>query len=226
MSTSKVVVFPLALAALVIAVCVGCGEPPPVDNSLLTGDPCEPPCWQGLTPGESTLEDVNEFMRTSGFVSPLTVFRGRITRGGEAVGVSIRWDSMNGRGGGDFAIEDGVLKDMFIYPSYHLTLEDLIDRYGPPEKLHVMVTGLHVPALEVTLFYPSYGFTADLELPVDEPVLRPESSIVRLWHSRAGPLETFIELGISYLGSYLGTSPEQWSESLRDWPGYGAIEVP
>jgi len=224
MSKTIVVVSCLAVTALLVAACFFCQTP--VDRSLLTGEPCAPPCWQGLTPGESTLEDVSEFMRTSGFVSPLTVFHGRITRGGEVVGVSIQWDSTNGRGGGDFAIEDGVLKDMFIYPSYHLTLEDLVERYGPPEKFHVMVTGPHVPLLQVTLFYPSYGFTASLELPVDEPVLRPESSIIQVWYSQAGSLETFIERGISYLGSFLGTTPEQWSESLRDWPGYGAIEVP
>jgi hypothetical protein len=204
------------------------GTPGPLALSLLTGEPCEPPCWQGLTPGESTEQDVYEFVQTSELVDRCGgIFCSDITTAAAGViGVSIQWGSTHGRGGGDFNIQDGVLEDMFIYPSYHLTLEDLIERYGPPDKFHVMVTGLHVPALEVTLFYPSYGFTADLELPVDEPVLRPESSIVRLWHSRAGPLETFIELGISYLGSYLGTSPEQWSESLRDWPGYGAIEVP
>ncbi|HUW14593.1 MAG TPA: hypothetical protein VM537_33040, partial [Anaerolineae bacterium] len=59
----------VVLGVLILGLCVGCGEPPPpVDTSLLTGEPCEPPCWQGLTPGESTEEDVAEFMKATRFV--------------------------------------------------------------------------------------------------------------------------------------------------------------
>ncbi len=47
----------LLLGLWMITLCAGCGEPPPLDTSLLTGDPCEPPCWQGLTPGVPSYED-------------------------------------------------------------------------------------------------------------------------------------------------------------------------
>jgi hypothetical protein len=230
MPATKLVASVAALAAWVIAACVGCGEPPAVDMSLLTGEPCEPPCWQGLTPGSSTEEEANEFLRTSELVDQATLYQAELTRGsGEVVGVSIQWRSTAPRSSNvdsnDFAIEGGVLKNMIIYPDYDLTLESLLQRYGPPEKFHVMVTGRHVPSLRVTLFYPAHGFTASLELPVDDARLRPESTVIQVWYSKAGPLETFIELGVGYLGSYLGSTPEQWSESLRDWQGYGAIEL-
>ena len=220
----------LCFALLIAAICSGCGEPPPLDMGLLTGEPCEPPCFRGLTPGVSTHEEVNQFVRTSGFVNPQTLFRSGVYRGGERVGLSIQWRSTAARSGNvdsnEFLIEGGVLRNMFVYPDYDLTLERLLQRYGSPQKFNVMVTGRHVPLLRVTLFYPARGFTASLELPVDEPVLRPESTVIQVWYSEAGPLETFIERGISYLGSYLGSIPEQWLESLRDWQGYGAIEVP
>ena len=212
---------------LILGLCVSCAEPPPSEMSLLTGDPCEPPCWQGLTPGSSTKDDVNEFLETSRFVDRDSVFRSDVTTASAGVvGVSIQWRSTAARSRGvdsnEFVIEGGVLKYIFVYPDYDLTLESLLQRYGPPDKFHVMVTGRHVPLLGVTLFYPAYGFTASLELPVDEAQLRPESTVVQVWYSEAAPLETFIELGIGYLGS----TPDQWLESLRDWQGYGAIEVP
>ena len=220
----------LCLALVIAAISSGCGEPPPLDTSLLTGEPCEPPCWQGLTAGQSTEDDVLEFIQSSRFVHTRTIYRAAVSRGGQVVGASIQWRSTGARSRNvdstEFLIEGGVLRNMFVYPDYDLTLESLLQRYGSPQKFNVMVTGRHVPLLRVTLFYPARGFTASLELPVDEPVLRPESTVIQVWYSEAGPLETFIERGISYLGSYLGSIPEQWLESLRDWQGYGAIEVP
>jgi len=231
MATQRRVATGLVWAGLLsLGLGVGCAGPPPIEMSLLTGDPCEPPCWQGLTPGQSTEDDVLEFLRSSRFVDTRTIYRAALSRGGQVVGTSIQWRSTAARrsnvDNNDFAIEGGVLRDMIIYPDYDVTLESLLQRYGPPDKFHVMVTGRHVPELRVTLFYPTRGFTATLELPADELVLRPETNVIQVWYSEAGPLETFIELGISYVGTYLGTTPEQWSQSLRDWPGYGAIEVP
>ena len=231
MATQRGVATGLVWAGLLsLGLCVGCAGPPPVEMSLLTGDPCEPPCWQGLTPGQSTEADVREFLRSSRFADTRTIYRAALSRGGQVVGTSIQWRSTAARSSNvdsnDFAIEGGVLRDMIIYPDYDVTLESLLQRYGPPDKFHVMVTGRHVPALRVTLFYPARGFTATLELPADQLVLRPETTVIQVWYSEAGPLETFIELGISYLGTYLGTTPEQWSQSLRDWQGYGVIEVP
>jgi hypothetical protein len=216
----------LTLLLSILGVSVGCGESPPVDTSLLTGEPCQPPCWQGLTPGLSTQEEVNEFTRTSGFVNAQTLYPGRLSRGGQRVGVSMQWRSTTGRGSGSnsFAIEDGVLKYIIIYPDYDLTLENLIDRYGTPGKFRVIIAGSGLPYLGVTLFYPTHGFTATVELPIDDAQLLPESIVSRVWYFQAAPLERFIELGCEV--GFLGSTPEKWLESLRDWQGYGAIEIP
>jgi hypothetical protein len=230
MDTSREISLPalgvLTVVALLACACTGCGEPPPLDTSFLTGDPCEPPCWQGLTPGQSTEDEVLEFIRSSRLVDTRTFYRAKLSRGGEVVGASIQWRSTAARSinvhSNEFVVEGGLLKYVFVYPDYDLTLESLLQRYGSPEKFHVMLTGLHVPSLRVTLFYPLRGFTAALELPIDEPVLRADSRVAQVWYSKPGPLSTFIDLGSSYLGS----TPEQWLESLREWQGYGVIEVP
>ena len=164
----------------------GCGEPPPVDTSLLTGEPCEPPCWQGLTPGESTLQEVNEFVRTAGFVNPQTLFRSGVYRGGERVGLSIEWGSAAGRGRGynDFIVESGVLKYIIIYPDYDLSLERLFERYGPPEKYVANLRGVERRWVEVTLYYPTHGFTVELVRRYDDTTLtlKPESRVASVWY--------------------------------------------
>ena len=181
--------------------------------SLLTGEPCEPPCWQGLTPGESTLQEVNEFVRTAGFVNPQTLFRSGVSRDGQRVGVSIEWASAAGRGRGynDFIVEGGVLKHITIYPDYDLTLERLFERYGPPEKYATSLLSFVRLDVEVTLFYPTHGFTVDLVLPYDDRTLQPESRVVSVWYFRAAPLERFLEL--RYEAGYGALQTIGWNPS-------------
>ncbi len=219
----------LCMALLIAATSHGCGEPPPLDMSLLTGEPCEPPCWQGLIPGESTEEDVAEFMSTTRFVDTRSVRRGsytRSTRGGEEVaGVTIHWRSSAGLLStcNYFSIEEGVLKYITICPYRGVTLGRLIDRYGPPEK-YIARRPISGPLYyDVTLFYPTHGFTVDLVLPYEDGALQPESSVADVWYFRAAPLERFIELARE-AGVYSGT-PNKTLEALSDWPGYGPIEL-
>ncbi|HUW96175.1 MAG TPA: hypothetical protein VMW58_10345, partial [Anaerolineae bacterium] len=73
------------LGVLILGLCVGCGEPAPLDKSLLTGEPCEPPCWQGLVPGTSTEAEVDEFLATSEYVEP------GIEKSRYPGGLEIRW---------------------------------------------------------------------------------------------------------------------------------------
>jgi hypothetical protein len=228
-SVRKRVTLRLILLCVGLLVGVGvstCAERPPVDMSLLTGDPCEPPCWQGLTPGVSTLQEVNEFMRTTRFVGTGTIHRGTLTRRGEVVGVSIQWRSAAGVGGrsNSFHIEGGVLKDIIISPDYDLTLQRLFARYDPPEKYRAILQGFERQWVDVILFYPTHGFTVYLALRPDEPALEPDSKVESVWYFRAAPLERFVELG--WEAGHLGTDPSEWPELPRDWQGYGQVELP
>ena len=217
----------LCLGVLMVAMSAGCGEPPPLDMSLLTGEPCEPPCWQGLTPGESTEDDVAEFIRVTRFVDTRTTYRGRITRGGEVVGVSIQWRSTAARSrnvaSNSFDIDTGVLEHITIYPDYDLTLERLIGRYGPPEKYTSYLSGFERQWVDVTLYYPTHGFTVYLALRPEDATLKPESRVTSIWYFRAAPLERFVELQCE--AGYLGGSPEETLEFLRDWQGYGRVPL-
>ncbi len=212
----------LLVSFSILAICASCGEPPPLDMSLLTGEPCEPPCWQGLTPDESTEEDVAEFMTTTRFVDTRTIDRRSLTRRGEVVGVGIHWDSPAGRSN-TLYIEGGVLNGIRISPDYDLTLQRLFERYGPPEKYRAILKGFERRWVDVMLFCPTHGFTVYLALRPDDPTLEPESKVAEVWYFRAAPLERFMELG--WEAGHLGTDPSEFPELLRDWQGYGPIEM-
>jgi hypothetical protein len=204
----------LCLAVVMVAMSAGCGEPPPLDMSLLTREPCEPPCWQGLMPGVSTEDQVNEFT---------TIYRGRVTRSGEMAGVSIDWlSTANVQGAhavNSFRVEDGVLRDIIVYLDSKATLKELLEVYGPPDGFSAGLTGVESTRVDVVLLYPEHGFIAFLSLPAHDPSLQPDSVLSWLWYFRAAPLDRFLEL-TREVGFFSGGVDV---ESFRDWEGYGPL---
>lgn len=72
----------LLIVALALAACGGevnlLDETKLQDTSLLSGEPCEAPCWNGITPGETSYRDAEVILKSSG--------RYRITEETEAEG--------------------------------------------------------------------------------------------------------------------------------------------
>ena len=227
MSPRKAVIAEVLLYSLaLLSALAGCRVSPPVDTSLLTGEPCEPPCWHGLTAGVSTDDDVNEFLGTSELVDRSTLFRGDVTSGrGDVVGVTLQWWSTADMAnvprqfGNSIVIKDGLVQYMTIWLDVEVTVEDLLDRYGPPDKFSAYMVGVHPAWVELTLYYPGSGFAAELTIPPDDVRLTPESEVLSVWYFRAAPLEEFFELsrGIGY--------PTVSDDVLQDWQGYGPIEL-
>ena len=221
----------LALPVVVLATCVGCGQTSerptvPVDMTLLTGEPCEPPCWHGLTPGMSTEEDVNEFLATSELVDQSTLFRGDLTSGlGEVVGVAVQWwsraDMASGPSplGNHLSIRDGVLHNMIIGLDVEVTLQDLLERYGPPDKFSAWAEGVEVPYVNVSLYYPRHGLMVTVIIPLDDPQLTPESEAVQVWYFRTASLEDLL------VPTRDARYPSVSEDTLQDWHGYGPIEL-
>ncbi len=221
---------PLLLASVILmclGLCVGCGEPPPLDTSLLTGEPCEPPCWQGLIPGVSTEEEVNDFLRSSTLVDQSCIFRGEVTRGrGEVVGTTMQWWSTANMSnaprqlGNDCVIMEGLLQHLTIWLDYEVTLEDLLERYGAPDKFSAWMEPVDPPHVKVTLLYPGHGFESTLLIPQDDVQLRPDSQVVRVWYFRAASgIEEYLHLchEVGY--------PTASEDTLQDWRGYGPIDL-
>jgi hypothetical protein len=208
-----------------LGLCAGCGEPPPVDDSLLTCKPCEPPCWQGLTPGVSTEDELYEFLRTSELVDQTTLWiRDRTSGRGEVVGVGVHWwstadtASVCRQWGNNVMTRDGVVQEIMVFLDSEVTLVDLSDRYGEPYRWSVTWVAPDIPDLDVTLYYPDHGFAAQLTLPADDTWLRPESTVDLVRYYVVVSPADFLELGpeAGYFYAYE-------ADSLRDWQGYGMV---
>lgn len=193
-----------------------------VAKGLLFGEPCGPPCWQGLVPGTSTQEDVLEFMTSSYYV-------GDHYRDEYAGRTVIRWQStQSGRSNqtwNAFSFKDDVLIVIRTYLDYDFTLEQLLQGYGPPEKFRANWEGGSSVIADVTLFYPQLGIAPQLELrPSDAGgyELRSETKVIRAWYFAPTSLDGLFDLA----GAVPFPDKREDAEIvLQDWQGYGFIEL-
>lgn len=194
----------------------------PVDGSLLSGDPCEPPCWQGLVPGVSTVQEVEDVLAASEYVKQDSVERERW--GGFS---TIWWESTtswaSGSGRNAAVIQGEMLQVLALCLDYELALEDIVERYGTPEKLWVTRTSLGGAEVAVRLYYPGEGLIVALVLQPSNGYyeLEPGSKVIVVRYFAPTSLEGLIDLGES-----VPFPPREYMDTdLADWRGYGPIEV-
>jgi len=107
---------------------------------LLYNPPCDLPCWWGITPGETTWEEANKFLRSFGHV-----LYGEIIPEGETFSEqyffkvpkeineyreSIRLT---------LGVEHGIVKEIQVSPGEvsNYSLSELLKKYGPPEEIWI-----------------------------------------------------------------------------------------
>jgi hypothetical protein len=226
MPTSKLVASFLAAAAWVIAACVGCGESTRLDMSLLTGEPCEPPCWQGLVPGVSTLEEVDQVLTGSEYVAPGSIYKDWY---GDILSVlwRPRWQSPADN---RFVLRGNVLQHMKMYVEPEVTLGQVVDKWGPPDKFQAGRSLHPEPVyIAVDLFYRELGMMVELRLPEDDRQLTPDEEIVRVHYFEPAPLEEVLVTLV--WGEGQPPTEEQrevlelWLAGWHDWQGYGTVEL-
>ena len=205
-------------------------DPSLLDTSLLNSDPCGPPCWQGLTPGESTRMEALEVLRGLQFADPdVSVSRvGRFT--------SIRWQSEVSAPqhiwGGQIALADDVLYRIQFDVAYPLSLQQVLDTVGDPDYVLVEplipIESAVPPCSHVTFIWLDDGFAVDIHDMIDHRGYQPsdgaalaKSQIVEALYFQPQP-----DIG-SYVSTYsLSPSYVSQNEAPQPWLGLEHIEIP
>jgi len=153
---------PLWASVLVglLALQPSCTAQPALDDSLLTGDPCAAPCWQGIVPGQSGEEEVIGTLEASQVVNPDTIWRGDFPVAGVPL-VQYAWRHHNPKSPQNYLyLRDGVVLRIETYLDYELTLGEVVTRFGPPEGVYAQITAFgEWLGYTVVLDYPEIGLT-------------------------------------------------------------------
>lgn len=145
-----------------------------VDKSLLTGEPCEPPCWYNITPGITSDNEALDIVSELDFINSDTIDLQRGSRGGVIVWQTIF--SENQITNGNIAFDQkGIVYSVIVVLSYHITLKELIEVIGDPDGImtrpHIQYNG-SVHCMNVYVVWLDQGLAATAAcLPISEEPL-------------------------------------------------------
>lgn len=102
------------------------------DQSLISGEPCAPPCWNGIVPGETSFVDA---------ISALTADDARFTDPEQSTDGGILQAAWQKAGSGQYCCrvvagendQNSPVSYIFLALSPHIIVDQVIDRYGEPE---------------------------------------------------------------------------------------------
>lgn len=187
-----------------------------VDRSLLTSDPCGPPCWYGIEPGDSreqTLQQLEEISVVD--ASTLKIEEETVV-----------WHSTIPAevGYGMLTFYDDELVTITYELQYQLTLEQLISVYGEPDGTHLFVfRGTRGVQSRQSFYWPEKGLGATLFVEGDYGDLESVAADSTIQTVTYYFEQTSIE------GVFRELHPEIQLEAFlknySHWDGYGPLEL-
>jgi hypothetical protein len=173
------------------------------DTGLITGEPCEAPCWQTIVPGETLWGQALDLLAAN------TSYTGQDrTRSRDSDEVVLSFGYQDGPQCCRLYTRDGeIVSSILLLMAPEMKLEQVLERYGEPQYLHG--EDLTSDQTFVSLVYPDvpmivYAFVAGIE----SGELTAQSEIIGAVMMTADEMQLLLD----------GTS-------LYNWSGYGALKT-
>lgn len=194
----------LILLVFFVAAC----SPPPVlrnekllnDTSLITNEPCEAPCWNGITPGETAWSEALTIVEDDSRMNDPEI---QNAQEGSAIGA--QWSKIEGDPCCQMVSEDGQMVS-FISLSFapDMTVDEVLEAQGEPD--YALGTPVTDDQAAVYLFYPD------------------KSLIVVVFVAGA---EASLEAGSEVIGALYATPKDMdltiKTSKLHTWTGYASF---
>jgi hypothetical protein len=206
-----------ALFILLILLLIGCASQSP---EIFLGDTtCLPPCWYGLFPGKTTLEESQVILKSLPFVSSMSIET--IVLQGVT---STRWSFMEGAVGNGILIfnKEGRIQEIRLGTT-GLHLGMVTDAFGVPEAIWGDYFPGDVAHYDVSLYYLTLGITVTTH---DRPSDVSEMGKERLTRElQVSQIRFYTPMLIEeFLTEIENRSPDNVSyilAHLQPWPGFG-----
>jgi len=217
-----------ALALVILVILAGLGgyqawQATLRDCSFLRDDSCSMPCWQGLVPGKTTMSEAVEILRKDHRIRQKSLQEGGSAQNG---GVTWFWRASRSRFQSKVSWKDGIVEEITVAMTCEVSVEQILDEYGPPEALEAGKGGIpeHWYWI-IDLYYPSVGtqFTACTS---EVSSVLEASTPVEAAHFY---VPTSLEMRVTDLYGGDGSSSSDaeivsWVlGAMRSWKGYGDL---
>jgi hypothetical protein len=171
------------------------------DLSLKTGDPCEAPCWNNITPGETTWNDALAMIEDDPAWEQVQT---QADEEGSQIGAA--WAQADGAGCCQMFTQEGDVVSMIaVQIAPEISFSEIREKYGPPEYL-VGETVTDDQGYFI-MFYPEVPMFAYVFIEGDGGALTPESEVIGFGYTTPEIMELMIQ-----------------TNNLHVWEGYQEYE--
>jgi hypothetical protein len=128
--------------------------------------PCQPPCWEGITPGQTTVPQALAILRELSFVNNLQSYDAVSSIQSNEGTADWTWRDHTSSGGSvSYYLDSTVYRLTVDYPS-RLTLQEVLDAYGEPSHVYAGAypsTDRTHTIYRLDVLYVPQGFALELE---------------------------------------------------------------
>jgi hypothetical protein len=186
---------------------------------VLAKNTCEPPCWFGITPGETTHEEALSLLSSLPFIQPETIQDWHSSTGAHiksnagASGVSVYYDA------------EQVVKVLSIgLRAGKLSFGSVIRVYGEPDKILAVQGSDSRHGMRYKIIYTENGLVfggvlRPFDARKEQATIEESHRVLSIYFFNPGLIDqVFTDNSISAL------LPEVFHAGLQDWQGFGEID--
>jgi hypothetical protein len=124
------------------------------EGGLLSGTPCSPPCYSGITPGKTKIDQVEDLLKENNrWINCQEDNSNPDAKGLYCDYVYIGYDQTKGN------MVDGI--GFTNYPN--VTVEEIVTKYGFPDSVKLSLSGVSIQKIGMALFYDQFKMRLSLE---------------------------------------------------------------
>jgi hypothetical protein len=187
---------------------------------------CSPPCWKNLTPGKSSLNELQAFIQSSvqkgwSKISELheeQIYYCDLYNIADPQGRVIR-----------FMVKEKVLSDIEFYDLDHYPLSQLLNEFGPPEFIESILSKAETETYGITVHYPKQGLSFKIDADQNRVgEVAPELLVEYAFYYAPGDMTDyyFERFPCNYNKSiHKETVQDTIQKFIRPWTGFGKVEI-
>lgn len=206
----------LALFAGILTACK------PLPSVILQKETCSPPCWNGIVPGQTSLEEVTAKLKSIPAVDAKSIEAKSIIQTGDGIGFKFLPDFREDDG--EIFSKMGTVETIsFGFKRNTLKLSDVLLEWGQPDQyISIYYSEAEMPYLVTSIIYAKQGIILDniRDMRAEEnPKFDNNFPIQSVWFTNPTLTTALLQNGL------INTLNNQdLLEGLKTWTGLGEIQ--
>ena len=191
-------------------------------SAIFQNETCSPPCWNGIIPGQTSLQEINAKLESISAVDAKSINTMFMLKPNDSVDFHF-FPGVRETGGRIYSQDDVIQSITFWLIPNTLLLSESLQKWGQPDKyISIYYSKTEIPYLSTYIIYTKKGiilFNGREMWPEDIPKFDDKYPIQVIYYVNPELITTLL-----INGSLDALSNDDIEEGLRTWTGLGEIK--